>query len=148
MLKKEIYQRCLDVVNARIEKYRKEIALLKEGVENEDHHQESAEDGTVEGGYHENYTQTMGYLEEAIHLKEQLRHIDIFQDTERVRMGSLVHTNRGLFFLSVPLGILDHGDQKFTAISRQAPVSSLLLDKKQGEQIVFNGNTFVIDKIE
>ncbi|WP_224490476.1 transcription elongation factor [Robertkochia flava] len=148
MIKKEVYQRCMDVLNGRIEKYRNEIALLKESAENEDHHKESEEDGTTEGGYGENYTQTMRYLDETLKLKEQLKHIDIFQNNDNVKMGSLVHTDRGTFFLSVPLGILEANGEKFTAISGKAPVAELLLHKKEGETITFNNNSFTIQKIE
>lgn len=147
MVKKEVYQKCMEVLNGRIDKYKNEIALLKESAESEDHHKESEEDGNTEGGFGESYTQTMRYLDEAIKLKEQLKHVDIFQENSSVKMGSLVYTDKGTFFLSVPLGVLEVAGEKYIAISGRAPVAELLLHKKTGDTIRFNDNSFTIKNI-
>lgn len=148
MFKEEIYRKCQELLNNRIEKYRSEIAMLKEALENEDHHSEGGEDSSSDSSLDENYRQTMKYLDEAISLKEQLKHVDIFQENTTVKMGSLVHTNRGVFFLSIPLGIVKVNDQQIIAISREAPVSQLLMGKQANDTINFNGNLYTVQKIE
>ncbi|MBL7473536.1 transcription elongation factor [Robertkochia sediminum] len=148
MLKEEIYRKCQELLNSRIEKYRNEIAMLKESLENEDHHSEGGEDSSSDSSVDEHYTQTMRYLDEAINLKEQLKHVDIFQDPATVKLGSLVHTNRGIFFLSVPLGAVNADGKTIIAISREAPVSQLLIGKAKHDTINFNGNLYTVEAIE
>lgn len=148
MIKEEIYRKCQELLNARIEKYRNEIAMLKEAQENEDHHSEGGEDSSSDSSVDDHYAQTTRYLDEAINLKEQLKHIDIFQDNDTVKLGSLVYTNRGVFFLSVPLGVIKADDQNIIAISREAPVSQLLIGKQKNDTINFNGNLYTVEAIE
>ena len=80
-------------------------------------------------------------------LKSKLKQVDIFQSNEVVKQGSLVECSNGNFFLSIPLGKITLDNTTYFAISKEAPVGQLLIDKKVGESISFNNNTFKIIKI-
>lgn len=146
MVKEQLFYECLNVLNKRIEKHKAEIELIKESMENEDKNSGDAEDeGTHD--YSDNYEKALRYIKEADKMKNQLKQVDIFQMNDVVKLGSLVETSHANFFLSIPLGKIDLEGKTYFAISKEAPVGQLLLGKKNGEAIVFNGNTYKILKI-
>ncbi|MCF8714200.1 GreA/GreB family elongation factor [Joostella atrarenae] len=147
MLKEQLYRKCLTTLNERIERYRAEINIIKESVENEDRTKGDEDEGSSGSGYGSNFTKTLEYLEEANSLKAKLKQVDIFQSNDTVKQGSLVECSNGNFFLSIPLGKITLDDTIYFAISKEAPVGQLLLDKKVGDTITFNTNSFQILKI-
>lgn len=147
MIKEQLYRKCLDILNERTERYRTEINIIKESVENEDKTKGDEDEGSSGSGYGSNFTEILEYLDEANKLKSKLKQVDIFQSNEVVKQGSLVECSNGNFFLSIPLGKITLNDTTYFAISKEAPVGQLLIDKKVGESISFNNNTFKIIKI-
>lgn len=80
-------------------------------------------------------------------MKDQLKQVDIFQTNEVVKIGSIIETSMGNFFLSIPLGKIELDGKMFFAISKEAPVGQLLLDKQVGDTVTFNNNNFTIKVI-
>ncbi|MEL4308446.1 transcription elongation factor [Joostella sp. CR20] len=144
MIKEQLYRKCLDILNERIERYRTEINIIKESVENEDKSKGDDDEGSGNSGYGSNFTKTLEYLDEANALKTKLKQVDIFQTNETVKQGSLVECSNGNFFLSIPLGKITLNDKTYFAISKEAPVGQLLMGKKVGESITFNNNVFKV----
>ena len=64
-----------------------------------------------------------------------------------VKLGSLVYTDKGLYFLSISVGKIDKMDISCFAIAANSPIGKLLLGKKNDDTIQFNGNTIVIENI-
>ncbi|MDG3581948.1 MULTISPECIES: transcription elongation factor [Galbibacter] len=147
MNKEQLYHKCIDILNERIERYRAEINIIKESAENEDKTKGDEGEGSSGNGYGSNFTKILEYLEEANSLKAKLKQVDIFQTNDTVKQGSLVACSNGNFFLSIPLGKIILDGQTFFAISKEAPVGQLLIGKKIGDSISFNNNTYVVEKI-
>jgi transcription elongation GreA/GreB family factor len=63
---------------------------------------------------------------------------------QRINSGSLIKANNDWFLISVPFGTLTIDNQKVFILSPQSPIGQLLLNKKVGDEIVFNGNHRVI----
>ncbi len=66
----------------------------------------------------------------------------------KVELGSLVKTTKGVFFISVALGMLKINEDSFFAISTDAPIYSVLKNKMEGETVSFNNITYQILTIE
>lgn len=145
-VKEDLFYKCMELVNTRVEKHKAEMELIKESMENEDKNSGDYEDNDSHD-YTNSYEKTLRHIEDANILKNQLKQIDIFQPNDVVKMGSLVITSHANFFLSVPLGKIDLEGKTYFAISKEAPVGKLLLGKKEGDTVVFNGNTFTIRTI-
>jgi len=62
----------------------------------------------------------------------------IAEVTDFVKLGSLVKTNAGLYFIATSIGALKIGDISVFAISPVSPIGQLLLSKKVGESFLFN----------
>ncbi len=57
---------------------------------------------------------------------------------DSVRLGALVKTDKGVFFISVGLGKVDIDGVGIIMISAEAPIAKALWGKKVGDEVVFN----------
>ncbi|TYP77031.1 3-oxoacyl-ACP synthase [Aquimarina intermedia] len=64
-----------------------------------------------------------------------------------IKLGSLVYTDKGLYFLSISVGKVDTKGISCFAIAANSPIGKLLIGKKNNDTIQFNGNTIVIENI-
>jgi transcription elongation GreA/GreB family factor len=60
--------------------------------------------------------------------------------SDTVRLGALVSTSLGLFYLSISAGRLVTAEgQEFMAVSPAAPLAAALHGRRAGEEVIFNG---------
>jgi hypothetical protein len=62
----------------------------------------------------------------------------------QVGLGSLINTSLGWYFLSVGLGQISVDGAIVFALNPHAPLGKILIGKRVGEEVVFNGNTLEI----
>lgn len=80
-------------------------------------------------------------------MKETLAKIDIAKNSNIVKLGSLIETNLGSYFLSISAGKLKTEDTTVFAISTSSPIGKVLLGKKTGDVLSWNGKEINIQKI-
>ena len=80
-----------------------------------------------------------------LHLKKEMEQIDVTKKYDRVEKGSLVFTNRGNYFLSIPEGKIELDDKLYYAISILSPIGSKLLGASIHDIVDFKGPIHVID---
>lgn len=66
---------------------------------------------------------------------------------ETIRKGHLIHTDKGIYYLSIGLGAVDLGADKVFVISVDAPIGKSLLGRSSGDEVTFNGRTIHIRDI-
>ena len=66
---------------------------------------------------------------------------------DEVRFGSAACTSNGNFFISMAAGKLEVDGTNYFAISAAAPIGQLLMGKKEGDSVEFNGKSFRIERI-
>ncbi len=143
MIKNQLYRKCLDILNQQLEKYQKEIALVKEALEGEN--SPSEEDDGGKGDMLNELEKYAKYVETTEKTKEQLKRIDVSQEHQVVANGSLVETENNFFFITVALGKLDIEDNKnYYSISTDAPIYAHLKGKKAGDSFAFNNMNYKI----
>ena len=85
--------------------------------------------------------------EEIYHLDKQMFALKTMQkkmnqvlhhSSDRVKLGSLVITNKARFYLSVSLGEFFYEGDRFYAISEESPMAKIMLGKTEGEEFVLN----------
>ncbi len=76
-----------------------------------------------------------------------LQKIPIDKEIDSVEFGALVITNRQKLFVSAGLGKIEVDGEEFYAISAQVPIFQALKGKHAGDEIVFNGLSFVVQKV-
>ena len=76
-----------------------------------------------------------------------LHKIPIDQEITSVEFGAIVITNKQNIFISAGLGKIAIDDKEFYAVSPLVPIFQALKGKQKGEEVVFNGNRFVIKEV-
>ena len=66
--------------------------------------------------------------------------------SEIIRLGSVVITNRGNYFLAISAGEINISGSKYFAVSTASPIGKLLLGKRVGNAFVFN-HQYVIQEV-
>lgn len=83
-------------------------------------------------------------LVQAQDLHQQLERLNPQQQSTQIQLGSLIRSNEGLYYLSVSLGKLIHEGKTVFVLSAASPLGQVLLGKKAGEKIVFQGRNISI----
>jgi transcription elongation GreA/GreB family factor len=86
-------------------------------------------------------------LHEAQKLLADLQKINPELPSDTARLGALVATNLGRFYLSISAGRLTADGQEFMAVSPVAPIAMALQGRKTGEEMVFNGKKIKIESV-
>jgi hypothetical protein len=86
-------------------------------------------------------------LAEALKTCEALQKIDADCVHQKIEWGSLIETDRGWYFLAVPLGRIHLSGVDCMAISTMSPIGKLLLGKMKGNQISLNGQPISISAV-
>ena len=71
-------------------------------------------------------------------MKETLKRISIEESSEIIKLGSLIKTTKGTYFLSVSVGQVIMGKETYFVVSTDSPIGKQLLGKKVGGTIAFN----------
>jgi len=80
-----------------------------------------------------------GQLAKLITQRKELEMLNMERSYERVELGALVITDRGNFFIAIPVGKVLLGDEKYYSISMASPMGKALYGKSVTDQIQFKG---------
>jgi transcription elongation GreA/GreB family factor len=80
-------------------------------------------------------------------MKARLSSLDPKLTHMKVGFGSVVETNQGWYFLSVALGEIVFGSIPVFVLSSAAPLAQVLMDKKTGEKVIFQGKQISIRNV-
>lgn len=142
-----VHQTLLDKVHLRINEL--QLAL-------NDAMEATADDSKSTAGDKHETSRAMAHLEqeklgiqyaEARKLVEVLQRIDPSSSSPTIRLGSLVETSIGWFYLSVGLGQLKIEGQTVFCLTPMAPFGQLLIGKKAGDQLQWQGKEVVVKNI-
>lgn len=76
-----------------------------------------------------------------------LERIDVKASVKSISNGNLVETNKGLFFISVPLGKVELDEKTAYAISPVSPLGKKLMGLKVSDQLKVNETLYTIEDI-
>lgn len=76
-------------------------------------------------------------LNENVKAKNFLKLINV-KPHHIIGLGSLVQTNKGLFYIAVSLGEIIFNNEKVFVISTESPLSKIMTGKKEGDELVLN----------
>ena len=147
LFKEQVYQQCLDAVNDRIQQA--EYALLQAREASQDETKSSAGDKyeTTREMMQQDIDRNTSQLYEARKLLFQLEQCKDVAVSGSVVPGSLIKTSRALLYLAVGIGQLKVDNQSLFALSPASPLGQLLMGKKVGDELNFNGTVQRIEAI-
>lgn len=140
-MKEKIHQACLKLINERIQLNLVALQEARESFINEtkssvgDKHETSREMAGEELRKLEmNHSQLL-------HIALEFERINPFRKQELVQLGSLVKTNKGLFYIASAIGQVQVDNESVYVISLKAPLAKAMLGKSVGMPVVLNGQT-------
>lgn len=138
---------CQEYIEQRVEIIKKAMAGLKEDLEGES--KSSAGDKFETGREMINieWNKLSVQMTQYEHLSQILKRIEDHKPGEMVVLGSIVYTSAAKYFISIPAGEITGVADKFYAVGVQAPIAQVMLGKKPGDSVSFNGSEFSIEKI-
>jgi len=77
-------------------------------------------------------------------MNEILQKIDIHSENKIAKLGSLIYTNQGVYFLAISIGKMNIAGKEIFVISPSSPIGKLLLGKVKADTFIFNGNEIKI----
>ncbi len=83
-------------------------------------------------------------FESANKMQQVLKRVSTGLSFDIISVGCVIITSLEKYFLSVSLGEIQVEGQKYYAISPKSPIGNLLLGKRVGDEIVFNGKVIKI----
>ncbi|MDH7446199.1 3-oxoacyl-ACP synthase [Aquimarina sp. 2201CG14-23] len=146
-IKEELYHQCELFVEDRLHRIRNRIANIQESL--------GSETKSTAGDKHETGRAMLQLerekagvqLAEAQNLQILLAKIDVSSSSEVIRLGSLVKTSQGNYFISISVGKITVENEFYFAIAPNTPIGKLLLGKKTSDHFNFNEKQYIIQKI-
>ena len=145
--KQKLHQSCVDLLEQKIEQTESEIRNLDAA--------QMTETKSSMGDKYETSREMMQRERDNLMLNltsnKQLLHIlkslNTHPSPEVVGPGSLVETDKGLYYIAVGLGKVTVEEHTLYVISPQSPLGKLLIGKKHNSTVVLNGNLVLVKGI-
>ena len=137
-LKAALFERCQTYVQQRIDTARQAMEAAQEAANSEEKSSAGDKYETGRAMAQLERDRNAQLLAEAMKLSQELGRLNINKTYDTVQPGSLVSTNRGLFFISISAGKLSLDGKDYFAISPASPIATLLASRKAGDVVTFN----------
>lgn len=145
--KQSVFKECLAILHQKTAECNSALKELSEGIERED--KSSA------GDKYETARAMMQLEQEKIHKRlsdisiqlEALQQININYQSSTVIKGSLIKTDKGFIFLSVPIGKLKVDNEEVFVVSPLSPIGKRLLGTHKNQIIEVNNIRYLIEEV-
>ena len=137
--KQKIHQYYLQLVQDRIDAFRDMIVDLTEDSKNDakgsagDKHETGRAMIQLEM---EKASQQLAIINE---MKATLQKITVENSSKNIKLGSLIKTTKGTYFLAVSIGKITIENDDYLVVSTNSPIGKQLLGSVIGDLISFNG---------
>lgn len=148
MNKIKLYKICCDEITMRIELIKVALNEVQEAANNETKSSAGDKHETGRAMAQLETEKLTSQLAKLLTQQNTLNKINVDKTHKIVGLGSLVKTNNGLFFLSIPLGKLKFDNYYCYTLSSTSPIAKLLISKKVGDSFSFNGINYKIEIIQ
>lgn len=146
-IKAPLYAACRAATEQRIDTIRAELAALAEAKTNETKSSVGDKYETGRAMLQLEEDKYRRQLAEALRTWELLDRIDPAHQSPTARAGSLVRTDRGNYYLAIGIGKLTLDDTEVYCVSLGAPLARVLLGKRAGDAVTFNGTVYRIEGV-
>jgi hypothetical protein len=146
-LKASLFEQCSQVVEKRYSKVKQTIADIDESLMEESKSSAGDKHETGRAMLQIDRENAGKQLFEIENLQSLLRKIDIRASSDYVRLGSLVYTNHGTYFISISIGAVIVGKTNYICVALHSPIGNLLAGKKKGDTFNFNNLEYKITQV-
>ena len=146
-LKKALFEACLAQIDERITRINTSLANIKDSMHNETKSSVGDKYETGRAMLQLEEEKARGQLAQANRSKQEILKAQHVQNLGQVAHGSLVVTDKGIYYYITGIGQLKYEGQAYFCVSIGSPIGKMMKDKEAGEQVTFNGNTISIKSI-
>ncbi len=146
-LKSNIYSACLKVLDDKIINHQTSMHELTEGLGSDSKSSAGDKHETARAMMQIEYQKIDNQLQEALIQKELLEKMHNDTAADHIIKGSLIKTNKGYLYLSVPLGRINIDNVAVMALSPQSPLGIQLMGLKKNDTTTINKITYVVEEI-
>ena len=147
VLKSEILKHLISLQIERIAELNQYQKDLSDSLQSESKSTAGDEHDTSRAMIHLEQEKLQHQYQELNYQFQRLKEISVLIALDVVSFGALVETETDLFLLGASLGKKDIGGRSIYCIGMEAPISQLILTKRVGERIFFNGKVSEITSI-
>lgn len=138
---------CRKYVNQRIENARQAIASANDAAAADTKSSAGDKFETTREMMQQELNRHRQLLADAERMEQALDNLDIRPHTGPAKLGSLIETDRGTFFLAIGLGQLQIGGISYWIISPASPLGQRFVGLNAGEQVSFNNTAYGISAV-
>lgn len=146
-IKEELLKKCTEVVGIKYKTVTKIMASNKKALESETKSSAGDKHETGRAMLQLEMEKASQQFASISLMQEVLQKIEIHKKNKIGKLGSLIYTNQGNYFLAVSIGQITINEDNYFVISPSSPIGKLLLGKKKGDDFSFNGKEFKIKEI-
>lgn len=145
MIKKaELIDKIKTILEEKIETLNKSIASARESQANDTKSSAGDKFETGRSMIQMEIAKNEAQLHKTQLMKHELGKIDCNKKLETVQFGSVVETNSGSYFISLPLGKVELEKTSLFCISLASPIGQTLQGKQVGDKVEFQGKLLEI----
>lgn len=146
-IKTVLFEQCSKVVENRFQKIKQVIFDIEESLLEESKSSSGDKHETGRAMLQIDRENAGRQLLEIENLQSIVRKIDIKTTSVYARLGSLVYTNKGNFFIGISIGAVTVGKTNYLCVALHSPIGNLLSGKKKGESFSFNNLQYIVSQI-
>jgi hypothetical protein len=147
-LKARLWNYCISLAQNKVLVLRLEIQSAQEST--------TSEGKSTAGDKHETGRAMMHLEQEKLHkqlveaqiLMAEMERIDPAVRHIKVGLGSLITTDKGLFFIAAGLGKIEFEGTAYFVVSVKAPIAAQFIGKVAGDKVLMNGVVYKIRRLE
>jgi hypothetical protein len=147
VFKRQILEYCKATLRRKIELISFSIDEIKGSMENETKSSLGDKHETSRARMQSEHEKLSWQMDELKGQYEQLEKFDLERSTEIVSSQNLVYTNKGIFFIVIPLGKVELEGETIYVISPVSPLGKKLIGLRVPDEIKVNDILYRIEKI-
>lgn len=148
MLKKALLEQCRSFVNDKLSLIESIMTANRRALEHESKSSAGDKHETGRAMLHLEMEKASQQFQAAKQMKEVLDRIELNSASKKIRLGSLVATDQGVYFLSISAGELIVDGKYYYAVSPSSPIGNLLVGKESGSNLTLGSKVINIMAVE
>ncbi len=147
--KQHLLSHCEQLVEDKLQKIKQSVADIVESLESEtkstagDKHETDRAMMDIE---REQLGARLDVAEKQQQILKSIRQRDV-KHSKTIHIGSLVNSNKAVYYIAVSLGTITLEGQQVYVISKESPIGLLLMNKTEKDIIEFNGEQITVKKV-
>lgn len=146
-IKEELYKQCELFVNTKLQTIENTIKSNQEDLASETKSSAGDKHETGRAMLQLEMEKAGQQLQVVTEMKTTLARINIQENSNVCKLGSIVKTNNINYFIAISAGKLTITGNNYYAVSTKSPIGRLLIGKKEKEEVNLNGKQIIINSI-